>query len=290
MTLTHLSDNISVLDLGAILIPAIRHQGGYVLIDSGLESSHAKKIAGALNSAVTAVYQTHTHADHTGGSLWFYQRYKSEIYAPAGELSFMYMPELEGATLYGGTPPEAARKHFLMAPAVAAKILPDASLAIGDITVTPIPTPGHSPDHTSFIAGGVAFLGDCLFSPEIVSKHGILYLYDAGIAYQTLKMLEGLEFSRAVICHKGTLEREECARYIVLQQNHIENTERLIYDCAENRSAEEITLLLTEKLGIKTSPEQWLLTLSSVKGYISSMERKKLLQMTFEKEIRWKRV
>ncbi len=288
--LTPLNGNISAIDLGATFVAAIRHAGGYALIDSGLDSRHSKKIAGALDGPVTAVYHTHTHADHIGGSVWFAGQHKSEIYAPAGELSFIHMPELEGALLHGGLSPNAARKPFLMAPAMAAKPLPEHTFAIDDASVSVIPTPGHSPTHTAFMIGDTAFLGDSLFSPEVVSKHGILYLYDAGKAYETLSMLGGLEFSRAVVCHKGVLDKEECARYITAQQNHIENTEHLIHEHADGKSAEDITRLLMEKLEIKMTPELWLLALSTIKGYLSSMERKKLLQTVFEKEIRWKRM
>ena len=286
--LTPLSENISVFDLGATVVGVIRQPDGYILTDSGLESGHAKKIADALDGMVTAVYHTHTHADHTGGSLWLSGRHKSEIYAPAGELSFMYMTELEGGLLNGGSSPEAARKPFLMAPSVAAKPLPRHAFAIGDMIVTPVSTPGHSPDHTAFITDDIAFLGDCLSAPEIISKHGILYLYDPGKAYETLNMLGILNFSKAVICHKGVLEREEFDRYITAQKNHIENIERLIYEYADDNSAEDITRLLMEKLKMRASLELWLLALSTIKGYLSSMERKKLLHTVFEKDIRWK--
>jgi len=70
---------------------------------------------------------------------------------------------------------------------------------MGELTVTPLSAPGHSPAHTAFIAGDTAILGDSVFSPEIISKHGILYLYDAGIAYETLNKLNDLKFSKAVL-------------------------------------------------------------------------------------------
>ena len=77
-----------------------------VLIDSGNDKDAGRKIHRMLRDrglTLTAIYNTHSHADHIGGNQFLQSQYDCRIFAPEEELSFVLHPHLEPSFLYGGS-------------------------------------------------------------------------------------------------------------------------------------------------------------------------------------------
>ncbi len=88
------------------------------LIDSGSDKDAGRKIRQILeagNWKLTAIYNTHSHADHIGGNKYLQNQTGCKIYAPGIDCDFTNHPLLEPSFLYGGFPPKDLRHKFLMA-------------------------------------------------------------------------------------------------------------------------------------------------------------------------------
>jgi len=90
-----------------------------VIVDTGLDKDHAKKILRLLESeGITpiAIINTHSHADHCGGNAQLQKQLELPVIAPVMEKPFIENPYLESLALYGGAhPPAALQNKFLQA-------------------------------------------------------------------------------------------------------------------------------------------------------------------------------
>ena len=88
------------------------------LIDSGNDKDAGRKIRQHLDRngwKLTAIYNTHSNADHIGGNQYLQRQTGCKVYAPGVEQAFTRAPILEPSFLYGGCPPKELRHKFLMA-------------------------------------------------------------------------------------------------------------------------------------------------------------------------------
>lgn len=118
--------------------------GDAVVIDPGAEANRVLKAVGGRE--VAAILVTHGHSDHVGAVDELVAETGAAVMAPRRDLA-----SLEG---YVGVRP--------------AKLLNDGDrLEFGDISLTVIATPGHTPGSSCFYAPGVLFSGDTLFAEGV---------------------------------------------------------------------------------------------------------------------------
>jgi glyoxylase-like metal-dependent hydrolase (beta-lactamase superfamily II) len=118
--------------------------GEAVVIDPGAEANRVLKAVGGRE--VAAILVTHGHSDHVGAVDELVAETGAAVMAPRRDLA-----SLEG---YVGVRP--------------AKLLNDGDrLEFGDISLTVIATPGHTPGSSCFYAPGVLFSGDTLFAEGV---------------------------------------------------------------------------------------------------------------------------
>jgi glyoxylase-like metal-dependent hydrolase (beta-lactamase superfamily II) len=172
----------------------IVQDGRAVLVDTGLDRDTAKKILWhieGLKVALTAVIVTHAHADHCGGAATIRARTAAPVYAPAIEADVVASPLWEPLYLFSGALPPAELRHkFTLAePCLVDGVLGTGDQVLGGVQLTVIPAPGHSPNQAMIAGGGVCFVADACFAPEILHKHGIPFYVDID---QTLASLDAL--------------------------------------------------------------------------------------------------
>lgn len=79
------------------------------LIDSGSDKDAGRKVRQILDKNgwhLSAIYNTHSNADHIGGNQYLQGQTGCRIFAPGIECNFTNSPILEPAFLYGGFPPK----------------------------------------------------------------------------------------------------------------------------------------------------------------------------------------
>uniref|UniRef100_UPI00195D1D7A MBL fold metallo-hydrolase n=1 Tax=Oscillibacter sp. CU971 TaxID=2780102 RepID=UPI00195D1D7A len=77
------------------------------LIDSGNDKDAGRKVRQLLDTnswRLTAIYNTHSNADHIGGNRYLQGQTGCMIYAPGIDCAFTRHPVLEPSFLYGGYP------------------------------------------------------------------------------------------------------------------------------------------------------------------------------------------
>ena len=120
------------------------------LIDSGNDKEAGRKVRQILDAngwRLTAIYNTHSNADHIGGNQYLQKQTGCLIYAPGMEQYITCRTVLEPSLLYGGCPPKALRNKFRRAQESGAAPLTADVLPEG---WEPLPLPGHFLDMVGF--------------------------------------------------------------------------------------------------------------------------------------------
>ena len=112
--------------------------GDAAAVDPGFEPEKFLEIAETEGLTITEILFTHGHPDHTGGAA--------------------ALPALTGARMRGGA-------EDLI---TGAEALEDGQvILLGDLEITALATPGHSPGHFCFLCEGRLVTGDILFCGKV---------------------------------------------------------------------------------------------------------------------------
>lgn len=206
-----------------------------ILIDSGSDDSAARKIAGYFEkegTAIAAVINTHSHADHCGGNAHLQKRTGCRVYACGIEASLVRDPILEPMYLYGGGPLDALQNKFLQAEPTGSVVRVDAGRQVLEgVSLELIPLAGHSPSMVGVrTPDDVVFLGDGLISIETAARHKLLYHFNLGGMLTALDTIEGLDAAAFVISHGGlcedigTVARDNRARLLAVNECILANS------------------------------------------------------------------
>lgn len=183
--------------------------GGALLVDTGLDESHARKLLRALEAArltPTAILNTHSHADHHGGNAFLLARHPGlEVFAPPLEAAIINHPILEPLSLFGARPPRELQNKFLLAPATPARPLPALSgrVTLGGVEVELLDVPGHAAQMVAVRSRDVLYAADALFGEEALAKHPLTFCADSAAQKASAARLAGLEGVRLTLPGHG---------------------------------------------------------------------------------------
>ena len=252
------------------------------LIDSGNDKDAGRKIRQILNKngwKLTAVYNTHSNADHIGGNRYLQAQTGCKIYAPGIECDFTRHPILEPAFLYGGYPCKDLRHKFLLAQESEAEYLTADVLPVG---FEIIPLPGHFFDMAGFrTPDDVVYLADCLSSKETLDKYQIGFIYDVAAYISTLEMVKTLKAKMFVPAHAEAAE-DICAlaQYNINKVQEI--ADRIVEICQTPLCFENILQKLFDEYRLTMNFEQYVLIGSTVRSYLTWLKDSGRLKAEFE--------
>lgn len=264
-------------------IGLVRLSGNDVcLIDSGNDKEAGRKIRQILDANgwhLTAIYNTHSNADHIGGNRYLQGQTGCKIYAPGIDCDFTRHTVLEPSFLYGGYPPKELRHKFLLAQESNAEELMQGCLPEGFELVK---LPGHFFDMVGFrTPDDVLFLADCLSSREVLAKYRIGFIYDVAAYLKTLEAVKGMTAKMFVPSHTEVTESvAELAQYNIDTVNEI--AEKIKEICAEPICFEDILQRLFAEYGLAMSFEQYALVGSTVRSYLAWLKDTGALTVEFE--------
>ncbi|MBQ7594896.1 MAG: MBL fold metallo-hydrolase [Synergistaceae bacterium] len=253
------------------------------LIDSGSDKEAGRKVRQVLDAhkwKLTAIYNTHSNADHIGGNKYLQAQTKCKIYAPDVECAFTRHPVLEPAFLYGGFPMKELRHKFLMAQESDAEYLTPESLPD---CLEMINLPGHFFSMAGFrTSDDVIYLADCLASKSALEKYGITFLYDVGAYLSTLEKVKGMTAKFLVPSHSDVTENNisELAEFNIAKVNEVADT--IIKLCAEPLNFETILQKIFTRFNLTMTFEQYALVGSTVRSYLSWLKENGRLEAYFE--------
>ena len=260
------------------------------LIDSGNDKDAGRKVRQLLDTQgwkLTAIYNTHSNADHIGGNKYLQGQTGCRIYAPGVECAFTRYPVLEPSFLYGGYPCRDLRHRFLMAEESRGEELTREVLPEG---FEQIPLPGHFFDMVGFrTPDDVVYLADCLSSRETLEKYQIGFIYDVAAYLDTLERVKSLSARMFVPAHAAATEE-----IAPLAQENIckvwEIADHILELCGTPAGFETILQKLFQRYQLTMNFEQYVLVGSTVRSYLSWLKDTGKLNAGFEdNRLLWER-
>ncbi|MEA1959784.1 MAG: MBL fold metallo-hydrolase [Bacillota bacterium] len=182
-----------------------------LLIDSGDNKQQARKIDELVQDRglmIKHIANTHSHSDHAGGNLYFQEHYPGcLIYASAEEQFFIENGTFFSTYLYGASPIKELSRHFLKAHGnIIHSTLEPGTSRINDEKFEVISLPGHA---LGSIALGtrdrVCYLGDALFSEEIIEKYSMPFLFDIEAQLRSYDRIAELDYDFFVLSHAAKI-------------------------------------------------------------------------------------
>ncbi len=239
------------------------------LIDSGSDKDAGRKIRQLLDAEgwrLTAIYNTHSNADHIGGNKYLQGQTSCAVYAPGIECDFTRHPILEPSFLYGGFPCRELRHKFLLAQESDAEYLTPEVLPDG---FEIIELPGHFFDMVGFrTPDNVAYLADCLSSRETLDKYKIGFIYDVEAYLATLEKVKSMKAEMFVPAHAQAAEDvSELAQYNIDKVREI--ADRIVEICSQPLCFEAVLQRLFSEYSLTMNFEQYVLVGSTVRSYLS---------------------
>ena len=260
------------------------------LIDSGNDKDAGRKVRQLLDANgwhLTAIYNTHSNADHIGGNRYLQGQTKCKIYAQGIECDITRHPVLEPAFLYGGFPPKDLRHKFLMAQESDAKELTPGVLPEGFALLQ---LPGHFFHMVGFRSpDDVVYLADCLSSRETLDKYQIGFVYDVAAYLDTLEKVKTMQAAAFGPAHAEVTEDiAPLAQYNI--DKVLEIADHMVELCAEPVIFEELLKKLFDDYGLTLTFEQYVLVGSTVKSYLAWLKDTGRLTALFEdNRLLWRR-
>ncbi len=273
-------------------IGLVRLNGGDVcLIDSGNDKDAGRKIRQILDAngwRLSAIYHTHSNADHIGGNQYLQKQTGCRIYAPGVESAFTRWPVLEPSFLYGGFPCADLRHKFLMAQESEVRELTEDALPEG---FEILPLPGHFFDMVGFrTPDDVVFLADCLSSRETLEKYRIGFIYDVGAYLRTLESVKKMTARLFIPSHAAATEEIAGLAQINIDQV-LGIAGKITEICKEPLTFEAILQKLFAAYSLSMNFEQYVLVGSTVRSYLAWLKDNGKLRAEFENNLLlWERI
>ncbi len=257
------------------------------IIDSGIDSDTGKKILKAVNEkkwTVKGVICTHYHADHVGGNKLIKDRTGCKILACGVSKTVCENPLLNATFVYGAYPiSEICSKFFLAKPTEdvleAAENLPD-GLELFEL-------PGHAFDMIGIkTSDDVYFLADSLVSEITTSKYHIFFLYDIGAQLETLdklKVINDGKNDKTVFIPAHCEMTDDISGLIEGNRSKIHEIADVILSAADDgQTVEEIVRSVFIHYDLKINATQHALLTSTVKSYLSWLQKLGKVTVSFE--------
>lgn len=261
------------------------------LIDSGNDKDAGRKVRQLLDTngwQLTAIYNTHSNADHIGGNQYLQRQTGCKVYAPGIDCDFTRHPVLEPSFLYGGFPFKELRHKFLMAQSSDALELTQEVLPDG---FQMIPLPGHFFDMVGFrTPDDVVYLADCLSSKETLEKYQIGFIYDVAAYLKTLESVKAMQARMFVPAHAAAAEQiDNLAQYNI--DKVMEIAEKITDICDQPLCFESILQRLFSDYGLVMTYEQYVLVGSTVRSYLAWLKDTGKINGLFENNmLLWQRI
>ena len=261
------------------------------LIDSGSDKDAGRKARQLMEKNgwhLTAIYNTHSHADHIGGNRYLQSQTGCRLYAPGAECAVTRHTVLEPSMLYGGCPPKELRHKFLMtqesdAAYLTADVLPEGFRLL--------PLPGHCMDMVGFrTPDDVVYLADCVSSRETLEKYRIGYIYDVGAYLATLETVKAMTAKAFVPAHAEVTEN--IAPLVQYNMDTVQEVgDAITALCAAPQTFEELLKALFDRYGMVMTFEQYALVGATVRSYLTWLKETGRVTAEFaDNRMLWRRV
>ncbi len=258
-----------------------------LIVDTGINNTEAKKIENLLtenNLHPKYIINTHSHLDHCGGNLYFKKNYTGcLVYTSKLEKLFMENTDLFSSILSSSYPSKAFNRSNK--PLEVDFILEYGINKLNDEKFNIIALPGHSIEHIGIVTPEkVCFLGDSIFSSEILDKYSFPYLYNIEDSLLSLNKIKNIDADYFVISHsKKILDKSEINSLVDKNIENINKYKNQILDLLDQpltreNILEDITILNNLSLNFY----EYHLNFGGISAFISYLYNEKLIDYSIE--------
>ena len=267
--------------------------GGALLIDSGSDKDHAKKLLKACrakNLEPRAILNTHSHADHYGGNAYLQETLQIPAYAPIFEEAIIKYPILEPMYLYGGVrPPKSLQNKWLMGSPSGTKILnTPGTINICDLELELIEVGGHASIMYAIKFGDVLFASDAVFGQAILEKHSLQFAVDIARQRESVNVIRDAGARVVLPGHGNPTEDIETLCKANLQA--IERANRAVFAAVGGNSLAEILEKVCNIFELSmTTLVSYVLNQTAVLAHLVELEERELIrQEIVQNKLIWK--
>ncbi len=254
----------------------VRCDNGFVAVDTGIDKQAAKQLqraADEMGLPITAIINTHAHADHFGGNAQLLKQARLPVFAPIGEAAVMRRPQLEPEYLWQGAQPlPQMLNKFLQAPStpVDTEFAPGDELVIGGQVFRTFSLPGHSANQCGVLVDGVLFAADAYFDADVVDKHGVPYMVNYTQTLDSAHAVSGIAGVWFVPGH-GEPVGDPSPHIFALCQRHEEAYGVVVERVQSEATLEDMVAEVCSKFGLNPgNPGAYVLLRTPVAAYLTA--------------------
>ena len=264
------------------------------LIDSGNAPDAGKKVLSVCCENgwnVKCIINTHAHADHCGANALIQKRTGCKILCAGRDLCLINEPTLNNSYCFGGLPPKELRNKFMLAEKSKAQELTEESIPQG---MSFCRFDGHSFSQVAVLCDdGTCFMGDILCGKDTIEKYHIFFINDAGRYIESVNRFK--EFSAKIYCASHFEPIFDKAEIVSLCDLNLSKLEELLGKicviCENGECYEEILKRICDAYSIELNFIQYAIAGSTIKGFLSYLHDKGILDTIFEDNyLKWKTV
>lgn len=258
-----------------------------LIIDTGINNTSAKRIDAILNAnnlKPKYIINTHSHLDHCGGNKYFKTTYPGCIvYSSYYEKIYIENPDLFPTMLFSSSPLKGIEKNSTSTEVD--YILEYGINKIGDEKFEIIPLKGHFIEQIGVITPEkVCFVGDAVFSCEIIEKYSLPFIFNIKESLDTLFMLKNIDADYFVLGHHYRfLTQDEFLSIIDKNISNIEKYKKIILELLEQPLTREDLLENIAILnGLNMDFRQYHLNLSAISAFIKYLYDENFIDYSIE--------
>lgn len=258
-----------------------------ILIDTGINNSSAKKVNEVLlNSNLHPKYiiNTHSHGDHCGGNTFFKDNYPGcQVFSSSKEKLYIENPYIYSSMLYTASPIKPLANSAK--PCVVDFVLDEGVNKLNDDKFEVVSLKGHTVDQIGIITPEkVCFLGDSIFSDEILDKYSLPYLNNIEESLNSLNLLKTVEADFFLPSHsEKVLTREELLNLIDRNIKNLQDYINLFLELLDQPlTKEDLVENLCILKDLQIDFKAYHITYSTVSAFLAYFYNKGLIDFSVE--------
>jgi glyoxylase-like metal-dependent hydrolase (beta-lactamase superfamily II) len=189
-------------------------------------------------------------------------------------------PILEPSFLYGGFSFLKMRSKFLVGPSCNVTDEINNTGKILETNLVAVPLSGHFFDMIGVLTpDGVFFLADSVFSEKIMEKYHLFFLYDVKSHLEMLNEIKKFDMAMFIPSHAEATK--DIAPIIDKNIAKINEICAFLREICSGKTTEEIHAELCKKYSIVLNESQYVLTMSSLRSYLTYLSEKGEISYSF---------
>jgi len=275
--LVQLSERVHAL-LGGVNCAIVDLGGGQaLLVDSGQDKEHGRKIRKALDSlslTPTVILSTHSHADHYGGNAYLLRQYpQAQVWAPEVEADIIRTPILEPIYLFHGAKPlpELTSKWLQAEASPVHRVVAAGTEELNGVTLQLLDVRGHAHRQVAVLVDDVLLATDALFGGATLDKYPFPFSQDVGGQLSSIDAVAALADSGSVrVALPGHGEPTEAVGDLAeLNRRALERAALVVQAACEGVGTEEVLARATHEMGaIMTDLPRYHLNFTTITAYL----------------------